>query len=72
MICYFTRTFIKITSNGLTLTPCDAILPDAYQIYIGPAEPDDGGDALIVYLDEKLQLKNYEIERLEPLPRIGS
>jgi hypothetical protein len=37
-------------------------------IYVGPIEPDNGGSAVSIFLDENLKLINYEIEHLEPLP----
>jgi hypothetical protein len=42
-----------------------------YSIYVGPMDPDAGGDALIIQLDTHLALVDYEIERLAPLPPPG-
>ena len=39
-----------------------------YQIYIGPKDPDNGGDALVITLDENLKLIDCYIERLEAFP----
>ena len=43
-------------------------LENGYQVYVGPKDMDAGGDGLMVILDKDFQLKNYEIERIEPLP----
>ena len=39
-----------------------------YQVYVGPMNPESGGDALVIQLDPQLALVDYEIERLAPLP----
>ena len=41
---------------------------NGYQVYVGPKDPDAGGDAIMILLDKGYRLKNYEIERLEPRP----
>ena len=43
-------------------------LEDGYQIYIGPKDSDSGGDGILINIDKDYQLKDYEIERIEPLP----
>ena len=43
-------------------------LAEGYEVYIGPKDPDAGGDAIIILLDQDFRLKEYEIERLEPYP----
>lgn len=55
---------VNLTYNVVSLTK----LPDGYQIYIGPKLPDKGGDGIMITLDQKCRLKDYVIERLEPLP----
>lgn len=39
-----------------------------YKVYIGPKDPDAGGDAITVILDKNFQLLQYEVERLDPMP----
>lgn len=41
-------------------------LGDGYQVYVGPKNPDLGGDGIMVTLDDGLKLKDYVIERIEP------
>lgn len=36
-------------------------------IYVGPIDPDKGGSAVSIFLDENLNLINYEIEHLAPM-----
>lgn len=55
---------IDIRYNTVTITK----LENGYQIYVGPKDLDSGGDGLMVTLDKDFQLKNYEIERIAPLP----
>jgi hypothetical protein len=55
---------IDIRYNAVTITKLD----DGYQIYVGPKDPDLGGDGLMVNLDDNFQLISYEIERIEPMP----
>lgn len=43
-------------------------LTNGYQVYIGPIEPELGGDAIVVLLDNNLKLSEYYIERIEPHP----
>jgi len=40
-----------------------------YTIYVGPKNADEGGDGIMITLDENFKLVEYVIERLEPLPR---
>ena len=40
---------------------------DGVQIYIGPKNPDLGGDGITIMLDQDLKLLDYEIERIEPI-----
>lgn len=39
-----------------------------YTIYIGPKEPDKGGDGILITLDKDMNLVDYVIERIEPVP----
>ncbi len=55
---------VDIRYSNVTITK----LEQGYQIYVGPKDLDLGGDAIVVNLDKDLQLKDYEIERIEPLP----
>ena len=55
---------IDVRYNTVTITK----LADGYQIYVGPKDSDSGGDGLMVTLDKDFQLKDYEIERIDPLP----
>lgn len=41
---------------------------DEVQIYIGPKNPDLGGDGIIISLDLSYKLLRYTIERIEPVP----
>lgn len=41
---------------------------DGLTIYVGPISPNQGGSAVTVWLDSNLELINYEIERLAPIP----
>jgi hypothetical protein len=41
---------------------------NGYEVYIGPKDPDSGGDAILILLDKDYRLMEYEIERLEPWP----
>jgi len=50
--------------NNVTITK----LENGYEIYIGPKDLDSGGDGLMVTLDKDFQLKDYEVERIAPLP----
>ena len=50
--------------NNVTITK----LQNGYEIYIGPKDLDSGGDGLMVTLDKDFQLKDYEVERIAPLP----
>ncbi|MCX4026646.1 hypothetical protein H0A36_00580 [Endozoicomonas sp. SM1973] len=43
---------------------------NGYQIYIGPKNPNDGGDGLLINLDNNLKLINYVVERIDPTPQI--
>jgi hypothetical protein len=43
-------------------------LESGYQIYIGPKDASLGGDGLMITLDKNCKLKEYMIERIEPLP----
>lgn len=55
---------IDIRYSTVTITK----LENGYQIYVGPIDLDSGGDGITVNLDKNFLLKNYEIERIEPLP----
>ena len=55
---------IDIKHNTVTITK----LENGYQIYVGPKDPDLGGDGLMITLDKDFQLVDYEIERIEPFP----
>lgn len=55
---------IDTRQNNATITK----LNDGYQIYVGPKDDSLGGDGLLVILDNRLQLINYEIERISPYP----
>ncbi|MGI0119421.1 hypothetical protein [Zooshikella sp. RANM57] len=41
---------------------------EGYIIYIGPAEPDKGGEGIVINLDTEMNLTDYVIERIEPVP----
>ncbi len=41
---------------------------EGYIIYIGPADPDKGGDGIEINLDNQMNLTDYVIERIEPVP----
>lgn len=58
------RDKIDMRYSTVTITKMD----DGYQVYIGPKDPDLGGDAIAITLDDQFQLQDYEIERLEPVP----
>lgn len=40
-----------------------------YNIYVGPKDPDKGGDGIFITLDNKMKLCDYVIERIEPIPK---
>lgn len=44
------------------------VLENGYEIYVGPKDSDSGGDGIMVTLDDKFQLKDYVIERIDPFP----
>ncbi len=41
-----------------------------YEVYVGPVNPYDGGSAITVNLDKKLELIGYVLETLAPLLEI--
>lgn len=43
-------------------------LENGYQVYIGPKDADLGGEGIMITLDKDFKLKDYVIERIEPLP----
>lgn len=55
---------IDLRYNTVTITK----LENGCQIYVGPKDLDTGGDGLMVILDKDFQLKDYEIERIDPFP----
>lgn len=68
--------WIQDLPNGFLTNPIDlryrhvtiTKLNTGYEVYVGPKDPDKGGDALVVTLDEKFKLVGHYIERLEPPP----
>lgn len=42
---------------------------DGHSIYVGPINPDLGGGAITIWLNKNLELINYEIEQIEPVPK---
>ncbi|WP_163836132.1 hypothetical protein [Spartinivicinus ruber] len=43
---------------------------NGYQILIGPKNINEGGDGLLINLDNNLKLIDYVVERIDPPPQI--
>ena len=55
---------INLDYNSVNLDQTD----QGYTIYVGPADPGKGGDGIFIYLDPRMKLIDYIIERIEPPP----
>tara|TARA_R110002096_G_scaffold428118_1_gene639435 strand:+ start:179 stop:862 length:684 start_codon:yes stop_codon:yes gene_type:complete len=58
------RDQVDLRFSVVTISPNE----DGKHIYVGPIDTDKGGSAVSIFLDKSLNLINYEIEHLEPLP----
>lgn len=56
---------IDITHTAVSITKQE----DGYMIYVGPKNADEGGDGIMITLDDNFQLVDYVIERIAPVPR---
>jgi len=55
---------IDFKFNSLNVTKTGT----GFEVYLGPSNPDEGGDGLIILLDSNCNFIEYIIERVEPVP----